>query len=290
MTVADNTEYNITSNVVAAFDGCDDPRMREVVQSLVRHLHAFVRDVEPSVEEWLAAIGFLTATGRLCDDKRQEFILLSDTLGISMLVDAINHRNRAGGTESTVLGPFYRTGADELPLGANIAKNGSGEPVVVRGRVLADDGGAIAGALLDVWQTNERGLYDVQDAARADMNLRGRFRTDGEGRFYFVAVKPVSYPIPDDGPVGRMLHATGRHPFRPAHIHFIVSAPGYRPVTTHLFVRGDPYLASDAVFGTKDSLVVDFVRNDSPSDVAQYRVAAPFYTVDYDFRLNRAAS
>lgn len=289
MAVADNTEHNITANVVAAFDGCADPRLRRVVQSLVRHLHAFVRDVEPTEEEWLAAIEFLTATGQLCDDKRQEFILLSDTLGVSMLVDAINHRNRSGSTESTVLGPFYRRGADELPLGANIAKDGSGEPAVVHGRVLAEDGSAIAGALLDVWETNERGLYDVQDPARTDMNLRGRFRTDSEGRFHFVAVKPVSYPIPDDGPVGRMLHAAGRHPFRPAHIHFIVAAPGYLPVTTHLFVRGDPYLTSDAVFGTKNSLVVDFVCNDSPSDAARHGVVAPFYTVDYDFRLNRAA-
>lgn len=285
--IADNTEHNVTANAVAAFDQCNDPRLRRVMQSLVQHLHAFVRDVEPTEDEWLAAIRFLTVTGQLCDDKRQEFILLSDTLGVSMLVDAINHRNRSGGTESTVLGPFYRTGAEELPLGASIAKTGSGEPTVVRGRVLNDDGSTIASALLDVWQTNERGLYDVQEPARSDMNLRGRFRTDDEGRFHFVAVKPVSYPIPDDGPVGRMLRATGRHPYRPAHIHFIVSAAGHRPVTTHLFVRGDPYLRSDAVFGTKRSLVVDFVRNDSATDAAQYGVVAPFYTVDYDFKLDR---
>jgi len=287
--VADNTEHNITANVIKAFDGCADPRLRQVVQSLVRHLHAFVRDVELTDAEWLTAIEFLTATGQMCDDKRQEFILLSDTLGVSMLVDAINHRHHTGSTESTVLGPFYRTGADELPLGANIVKGGGGEPVVVRGRVLAEQGSAIAGALLDVWEANEHGLYDVQDSARADMNLRGRFRTDGDGRFHFIAVKPVSYPVPDDGPVGKMLHASGRHPFRPAHIHFIVAAPGYLPVTTHLFVRGDPYLTSDAVFGTKTSLVVDFVRNDSRGDAARHGVVAPFYTVDYDFILNRAA-
>ena len=289
MAVADNTEHNITANVIKAFDGCADPRLRQVVQSLVRHLHAFVRDVELTDAEWLTAIEFLTATGQMCDDKRQEFILLSDTLGVSMLVDAINHRHHTGSTESTVLGPFYRTGADELPLGANIVKGGGGEPVVVRGRVLAEQGSAIAGALLDVWEANEHGLYDVQDSARADMNLRGRFRTDGDGRFHFIAVKPVSYPVPDDGPVGKMLHASGRHPFRPAHIHFIVAAPGYLPVTTHLFVRGDPYLTSDAVFGTKTSLVVDFVRNDSRGDAARHGVVAPFYTVDYDFILNRAA-
>lgn len=283
--MSDNTEEQITQNVLASMANTPNPRLKTVMTSLIRHLHAFVNEVELTQEEWMTGIQFLTSTGQMCDDRRQEFILLSDTLGVSMLVDAVNHRSLGGATESTVFGPFYREGAEELPLGANISKDGHGEPTVVIGRVLSPDGTPIPHALLDVWETNEDGLYEQQDPNQPDMNLRGKFHTDTEGRFYFVGIKPVSYPIPDDGPVGQMLRALNRHPFRPAHIHMLVSAEGFAPVTTHLFVKGDKYLDSDAVFGTKDSLVVDFIRHDSSEEAAHYHVTAPFYTAEYTFVL-----
>jgi catechol 1,2-dioxygenase len=280
-----DTETSITESVLRSLEGTPDGRLKEVMTSLIRHLHAFIREVELTEAEWMQAIQFLTRVGQMCDERRQEFILLSDTLGVSMLVDAINHRADGGATESTVLGPFYREGARELPAGASISLDGRGEPVVITGRVLSTDGTPLADAVLDVWQGNDNGLYEQQDPGQPDMNLRGRFRTDAEGRYALVAIKPVSYPVPDDGPVGQMLRALGRHPYRPAHIHFIVSAEGHAPLTTHLFAKGDPYLDSDVVFGTKDSLVVDFVRHDSPEEAARLGVRAPFSTVEYDFVL-----
>jgi protocatechuate 3,4-dioxygenase beta subunit len=283
--MSNNTEEQITENVLESMAHTPNPRLKAVMTSLITHLHAFIREVEPSQEEWALGIQFLTRTGQMCDDKRQEFILLSDTTGVTMLVDAINHRVADGATESTIFGPFYREGARELPMGASISQDGRGEPAVVNGRVLSTDGTPIPNALLDIWETNENGLYEQQDPEQPDMNLRGKFRTDSEGRYCFVAIKPVSYPIPDDGPVGQMLRAVGRHPYRPAHIHLLISAEGFAPLTTHLFVSGDQYLDSDAVFGTKDSLVVDFVRHDSAEEAARYHVTAPFYTVEYDFAL-----
>jgi protocatechuate 3,4-dioxygenase beta subunit len=283
--MSDNTEEQITQNVLDSMVQTSNPRLKVVMTSLIRHLHAFVREVELTEEEWMTGIQFLTRTGQTCDEKRQEFILLSDTLGVSMLVDAINHRLSGGATESTVFGPFYREGAGELLMGASISKDGRGEPTVVMGRVLSTDGTPIPHALLDVWETDENGLYEQQDPEQPDMNLRGKFRSDKEGRYCFVGIKPVSYSIPDDGPVGQMLRSLGRHPFRPAHIHMIVSAEGFVPVTTHLFVKGDKYLDSDAVFGTKDSLIVDFVCHDSVEEAASYHVTAPFYIVEYDFVL-----
>jgi hydroxyquinol 1,2-dioxygenase len=283
--MSNNTEEQITQNVISSMANATNPRLKVIMTSLISHLHAFVREVELTQEEWAAGIQFLTRTGQMCDDKRQEFILLSDTLGASMLVDAINHRVLGGATESTVFGPFYREGAAELPLGASISQDGRGEPTVVSGHVRSTDGTPIPNALLDIWETNENGLYEQQDPEQPDMNLRGKFHTDSEGRYCFVAIKPVSYPIPNDGPVGQMLRALGRHPYRPAHIHLLISAEGFAPVTTHLFVKGDSYLDSDAVFGTKDSLVVEFVRHDSAEEAARYGVTAPFYTVEYDFVL-----
>ena len=262
-----------------------NPRLKQVMTSLIIHLHTFIREVELSQEEWALGIQFLTRAGQICDEKRQEFILLSDITGTSMLVDAINHRLSEGATESTVFGPFYREGAPELPMGATISQDGRGEPAVVAGQVRSTNGTPIAGALLDVWETDENGLYEQQDPEQPDMNLRGKFRTDHEGRYFFVGIKPVSYAIPDDGPVGQLLRALSRHPFRPAHIHLLVSADGFMSVTTHLFVKGDPYLDSDAVFGTKDSLVVDFIRHTSEEEAARYHVTAPFYTVHFDFVL-----
>ena len=283
--MSNNTEEKITKNVLDSMAQAPDPRLKRVMTSLISHLHAFIREVELTQEEWALGVQFLTRTGQMCDEKRQEFILLSDIGGVTMLVDAINHRFPDEATESTIFGPFYREGAPELAMGASISKNGRGEPVVVTGRVLSTDGTPIPDALLDVWETDENGLYEQQDPEQPEMNLRGKFRTDSQGRYCFVGIKPVSYAIPDDGPVGQLLRALGRHPFRPAHIHLLISANGFAPVTTHLFVKGDQYLDSDAVFGTKDSLVVDFIRRDSEEEAARYHVSVPFYRVEYDFIL-----
>ena len=283
--MSNNTEENITQNVLDSMAQAPDPRLKKVMTSLISHLHDFIREVELTQEEWALGVQFLTRTGHMCDEKRQEFILLSDISGVTMLVDAINHRFPDEATESTIFGPFYREGAPELAMGASISKDGRGEPVVVTGRVLSTDGTPIPDALLDVWETDENGLYEQQDPEQPEMNLRGKFRTDSQGRYCFVGIKPVSYAIPDDGPVGQLLGALGRHPFRPAHIHLLISANGFAPVTTHLFVKGDQYLDSDAVFGTKDSLVVDFIRCDSEEEAARYQVSVPFYRVEYDFVL-----
>jgi catechol 1,2-dioxygenase len=283
-------EETATEVVLARLSECSNARIKEVMTSIIHHLHAVTREVEPTQEEWMAAIHFLTATGQLCDIKRQEWILLSDTLGVSMLVDTINNRKPAGATQSTVLGPFHLDSAPQLPAGSNISRDGKGDPLVVSGRVLDPDRGPIEGAELDVWQANPEGFYDVQQpGVQPAMNLRGRFRTDADGRFHFRSIKPCFYPIPTDGPVGRLLSALGRHPYRPAHIHFIISADGFQPVTTHLFVEGDPYLESDAVFGVKESLIVPFVLETSAERAAALGVTAPFYTVEYDFRLAAAS-
>lgn len=251
-------EANLTDAVIARLERCEDPRFKKVMLSLIRHMHAFVREVELTEAEWVEGIKFLTATGHKCDGDRQEFILLSDVLGVSMLVDAINHRKPDGTTESTVLGPFYVAGAPDVPNGTDISYGSPGEPTEVSGRVLTPQGKPIVGAVLDVWQTAANSLYSTQDPNQDRFNLRGRFHTDAKGAFFFRTIKPVSYPVPTDGPVGAILNAMGRHPHRPAHLHFIVSAPGYESVATHLFVEGDPYLDSDVVFGVKNSLVVPF--------------------------------
>lgn len=250
-------EQTITETAIDRLQGCDDPRLKAIVTSLIRHLHAFVRDVRPTEEEWFSAIRFLTETGQLCDDKRQEYILLSDILGVSMLVDAINHQKAAGVTESTVLGPFYVPDQRELPMGASISLEASkGERVTMRGHVRSAGGAPIAGAEIEIWQAAESGLYDVQDQAQPEGNMRGRFRTEPDGAYAFETLLPPSYAIPTDGPVGRLLRGTGRHPNRPAHIHFMISAEGHARLVTHLFIEGDPYLDSDAVFGVKPSLIV----------------------------------
>src|SRR5437867_46409 len=281
------TEDDITNEVLRRFEATADPRLRQLMQSLVRHLHAFVKDVELTEAEWFAAIQFLTATGQMCDDTRQEFILLSDVLGVSMVVDLINHRKPEGATESTVFGPFHREGAPELPAGGNMApRDKKGIPTIVSGRVLTLDGGHISGAWLDVWQADSSGLYDSQYAGTDELHLRGRFRSDEDGRFLIRTVRPVYYAIPTDGPVGRMLQATNRHPWRPAHIHFVVSAPGYEAVTTHIFDDIDEYLESDTVFAVKASLVCRFERHDVIDDAA-HRLGAepPFCTASFDFVL-----
>ncbi len=276
--MADRTEpTDITASVLASFAGCSDPRLREVMTALVRHLHAFASEVGLTQAEWERAIKVLTATGHITDDARQEFILWSDTLGLSMLVDALDHDLPDGATESTVLGPFYVPGSPERAYGESIgeASGSGGVPVRVSGCVRALDGTPIAGAEVDVWQNGEDRLYAVQSTEAPEDHLRGLFRTDDDGRYAFVGVRPVPYPIPDDGPVGAMLSATGRHPWRPAHIHMIVRAPGYRTLTTHIFDGASEYLDSDAVFAVKPSLAREFVREGEGYMVESDIVLAP---------------
>jgi hydroxyquinol 1,2-dioxygenase len=286
------SEDDITAEVLARFSATPDPRLRQIMLSLINHLHAFVKEVQLTEAEWFQAIEILTEAGKMCSDKRQEFILFSDTLGVSMVVDLLDHRKPDGATESTVFGPFHRLGAPDMPMGGNIAhRDQTGTPALVSGHVLDLDGKPVANALLDVWQTQSNGLYDSQDENLDGLHMRGRFRSDVEGRYLIRTVLPVNYPIPSDGPVGRMLKATGRHPWRPAHIHFVVSAEGYEPVTTHIFDRTDPYLQSDAVFAVKDSLICDFARHEEPdAEAKRLGVAGPFYTTEFDFHLTPATS
>lgn len=256
----DFDENNITDAVVDRYRNTPNPRLKRIMTSLVRHLHDFVRDVELTEDEWTVAIDFLTRTGKLCSDKRQEFILLSDTLGVSMLVDAINHRFAEGTTETTVMGPFYVQNPPEAAFGADIRGEAKGEPLYIDGAILSEDGAPVANAIVDVWHSDAEGFYDVQLPELAEPTLRARFHTDAEGRFRFWTIMPRYYPIPDDGTVGEMLTASARHPYRPAHVHFMIMAPGHETLVTHLFVDGDQYLDSDAVFAVKNSLIRDFTR------------------------------
>jgi hydroxyquinol 1,2-dioxygenase len=259
MSIRKFSEAKLTAEVLRRIGKSKDKRTRQVMASFIKHAHAFVREVKPTPEEWFQAVEFLTETGKWCDDKRNEFILLSDTQGISMLVDAINNKAGGGATESTVLGPFHRQGAPELQLGANISRNtADGIPCIVSGTIKDTRGRPIAGAKLDVWQAGADGFYDSQKGDA--MNLRGIFTADRQGKFFFGCVKPEFYPIPHDGTVGKLLKATGRHPMRPAHLHFWITARSYRPLVTHLFVKGGKYLDSDAVFGVKPELIVDFKK------------------------------
>lgn len=252
----------LTEEVVASAAACEDARLRFVFESLVRHLHEFVREVELTPEEWLAGVRFLTATGYKCDEYRQEFMMLSDTLGVTSLVDEIAHRTSTGASESSVLGPFYTENPPEVAHGESIAaEGGGGTPLMVRGYVRDADGVGIARAVLDVWGTDGAGLYDSQHAERV-VDCRGRVRTADDGSFAFRTVVPQSYSIPTDGPVGAMLQRLGRHTFRPAHLHFRISADGFAPLTTAIYAAGDPYLASDAVFGVRASLIEEFRGGD----------------------------
>ncbi len=257
------TPAQLTGHVLDAYDETPDPRLREILTSLISHLHAFATETKLTTQEWLAGLEFLTATGQKCDSERQEFILLSDVLGLSSLVDLINAAQ--GATESTVLGPFYTPGAPQRAMGDPIGRPEDGEPTLVRGHVTDPEGKPLAGATLDVWQCNASGLYDTQDPSQPPFNLRGVFSTGPDGSYEFRTARPVSYPVPTDGPVGDLLRGSGRHGWRAAHIHAIVSAPGRRTVTTHVFDAENPYLDSDTVFGVKDSLVKPF-RLAGPGD------------------------
>jgi hydroxyquinol 1,2-dioxygenase len=268
------TQDNITQAVIARFAETPDPRLKEIMTSLVQHLHAFAREVKLTEAEWFQGIQFLTRTGAITDDKRQEFILLSDTLGLSMLTVAMNNDKPQGATESTVFGPFYVEGAPAFELGDDVSGGASGIPCVVRGSVRGLNGEPVAGAELHVWQADADGKYDVQYEAR-EHQARGVLHADAGGHYHFRSILAEAYPIPDDGPVGDMLRATKRHPWRPAHLHFMIKAPGYETLITHVFRNGDAYLDSDAVFGVRQSLVADWVKQ-----------ADGTYLVEYDFVLN----
>jgi len=269
MAVQRFSEKKLTDEVIRRMRKTKNKRLKQVMASFVKHMHAFVRDVKPTPEEWMTGIQFLTETGHWSTGKRQEFILMSDTLGVSMLVDALNYKAGKGATQSTVLGPFHREQAPEFQHGDTISKHASdGEPCIVSGSVKDAKGKPVAGAKLDIWEGGADGLYDSQKGD--EMNLRGVFRTDAQGRFHFRCVTPSFYPVPNDGPVGKMLNATGRHPMRPPHLHFWITAPGYKPLITHLFVKGGKYLDSDAVFGVKPELIIDFKKDKSGVAQANY--------------------
>ena len=251
-------EAQLVERVVASFGATPDPRFKELMQALTRHLHAFLREVRLTEEEWQRAIEFLTAAGHITDDRRQEFILLSDVLGASMQVIAINNEAYRNATEATVFGPFFVEGSPEIQLGGDIAAGAPGEPCWVEGTVTDASGNPVPHALIEVWEADQDGLYDVQYSG-GRVAARGHLYSDAEGRYRFWAVTPTPYPIPHDGPVGRLLAATGRSPMRASHLHFMVKADGFRTLVTHIFVLGDEFLDRDSVFGVKNSLVKEFI-------------------------------
>ncbi|QUS38659.1 hydroxyquinol 1,2-dioxygenase [Tardiphaga alba] len=284
-------ENTITDAVLDRVGGAELPRAKQISEALIRHLHAFVREIRPTQREWEQGIEFLTRTGHMCNDKRQEFILLSDTLGVSMLVDAINHGSQSGVTDTTVLGPFFVQAAPQRELGDDISGNMEGEPMLVTGSVATCDGKPIADATIDVWHSDDDGYYDVQQLDKiGDLAMRARFRADAQGRFRFWSIKPAAYPIPHDGPVGEMLEAQGRHPWRPAHVHFMISAPGFEQLVTHVFVAGDKYLDSDVVFGVKDTLIREFVREPPGKAPDGNTLDRPYYHLHYDFGLKQTVA
>ena len=289
------SEYNqqkLTEDVLAAFAGTPEPRLRELMTALVKHIHEFAREVDLTPEEWMAGLKFLNSTGQISTEKRPEFILLSDTIGLSMMVVSLAQARASGksqgateATEATVEGPFFWPGAPDMPLGADIGEGVPGEPTFYMGRVTDTNGQPLAGALLDVWSGDGEGKYDVQLSAEPTMKARGRFRTDAEGRYWFWSIRPEFYPVPDDGTVGEMLRATNRSINRPGHIHMMVSADGHVPLTTHIFVAGSPYLDEDVVFGKRDSLVVDFDKHPPGKAVDGREMKRPYHSASYDFRL-----
>lgn len=274
---ADYDAEQLTTAVLDRFSETQDPRLRQVFEAMVRHTHAFIKETQPTIEEWQAGIDFLTAIGQKCDDLRQEFILFSDVIGVSMLTEIINDRETPDATDSTVLGPFHTVVSPVREIGENISAESSGEISIVRGIVTDSLGQPVAGAQVDVWQANQEGFYDVQQPGVQSIgNGRGLFTTAEDGAFWFQTVIPNYYPVPTDGPVGDLLAAASRHPYRPAHIHFIVKAPGFDELTTHIFIKGSPYIDSDTVFAVKESLVYafdDFAESELARD---YGVSAPF--------------
>lgn len=280
-------EDTITQAVIARHAGASDARLREVMTSLVQHLHAFAREVKLSETEWLAAMRFLTDVGQVSGVQRQEFALLSDTLGLSMLVTALNERKPKRCTEATTFGPFHVDDAPPIENGGDVAQGADGEPCFVRGRVLSVDGRPLAGAEVQVWQADASGRYDLQYGEGHGHRARGVLSSGADGGFHFRSVVPAPYAIAHDGPVGRLLQALGRHPWRPAHLHFMVSAPGHQRLITHVFREGGQYLDSDALFGVRASLIADWVQHPAGRTPDGDTSATAFYTLDFDFVLNK---
>jgi hydroxyquinol 1,2-dioxygenase len=283
------TESNLTDTVLERWKNIPDPRLREVMGSLIKHLHAFVRDIEPTEKEWATAIDFLTRTGKMCDEKRQEFILFSDVMGVSMLVDAINHRLETGATPTTVEGPFHVANAPTVDNGGNMAKGAPGIPCFVVGKVRDLDGRAIAGATLDLWQTDGEGFYEAQRDVTEPW-MRGIYRTQADGSYVVRTVAPIGYTIPMDGPVGELMQRTKISHMRPAHIHFCVESPGHHRLVTHLFQRDGEYIDTDVVYGVKEPLIVEFVKQPAGSKAPNGEtINEPFYVINYDFVLQKLA-
>lgn len=273
------------SQVIDSFAGCEDTRFKEIMSSVVRHLHGCVTELQLTPEEWIGAIQFLTATGQICTEKRQEFILLSDLLGVSTLMVGLNQHRGDECLEETVEGPYYWEGAPERPLGYDISEGVNGQKAYYYGRVVDERDNPIAGALIDVWSGDGEGNYDMQLEGNIEMLARGKFRTDEAGRYHFWSIKPNFYPIPQDGPAGAMQARLGRHPNRPGHVHFKISSDGFHSVNTQLFIANGPYLDSDCVYGVKPSLIVDYVKH-PPGDAPDGRVVPePYFTVPFDFRM-----
>jgi hydroxyquinol 1,2-dioxygenase len=286
-----NLDQNtITEEALRRLEGCTDPRFKQIMTSLTKHLHEFAREVKLTEAEWMQGIEFMTAVGQKCDDKRQEMILLSDTLGLSMLVVALNHQKPPGCTEATVFGPFHTDKAADFKNGDDMSMGAAGEPAFIRGKVTGLDGKPVANALLDVWQADGDGIYDVQYTDKdGALFARGRLNADNSGKYWFKSILPEFYSVPVDGPVGKWMGRAGRHPYRPAHLHFMIQAPGYEKLVTHVFRKDDQYLESDAVFGVRSSLISDWVKH--PAGIAPdgTKMDQPYYTLDFDFILNTKA-
>lgn len=280
------TEAELTEIVLQGYSKTSDPRLREIFASLIAHLHAFVREVKLTEPEWLQGINFLTNAGRISVGDRQEVILLSDLFGVSALVNMISANVPEGATETTVIGPFFVEGAPEMQRGEKLNKATSGEPLVIRGTVLDMDGSPVAGARVDLWQDDAEGFYDIQKDGHGH-DLRGWYRTDANGEFLATTIKPTSYPVPQDGPGGELVRASGRHPFRPAHAHAMIAADGYQTLITHMFDEDDQYIDSDVVFAVKGSLTLKFERNDSAEDAKACGLTAPFLEWKPIFRIVR---
>jgi len=281
--MVDLDEFTVTDATLEQMASTANPRLKQIMDAAVRHLHAFVRDVDLTPEEWIQGMQFLTAVGQACTPLRQEFILLSDVLGVSAVVNALHDRKaKELGSQSSLLGPFYREGVPELPLGAQIVEKPTAEELVVHGKITDTDGTPLPNALIQVWQTSERGLYDLQERNGESLDMRGNFRTDADGKYYFRTVRPKGYSIPMDGPVGDLVHAQGRHGMRPSHIHMLIGADGHRELVTALYFGDDDFIDSDTVFGVSGSLVVE-AKDDAESPVKGLRA------VRYDFRLAQAA-